>query len=186
MGELHYFRFLGLLAGQMLNKTQTTAASLLEESAAAFTPGLLALCSYTCHLDFQTELLRRQTLKLELRSWLGRVYFASSFSVVGGGGTAINRMQNVLCTGLFPRIVYNDSFLNFLFFFFFKKRFHFIFAMLMCVCDCVWVCPQECRCLKRPEALDLLRGVGVTGSPKLQDVGAGNWAWVPLKEQWFS
>lgn len=86
MGELHYFRFLGLLAGQMLNKTQTTAASLLEESAAAFTPGLLALCSHTCHLDFQTELLRRQTLKLELRSRLGRVYFASSFSVVGGEG----------------------------------------------------------------------------------------------------
>lgn len=68
MGELHYFRFLDLLAGQMPNKTQTMAASLLGESAAAFTLGLLALCSYTCHLDFQTELLRRQTLKLELRS----------------------------------------------------------------------------------------------------------------------
>lgn len=68
MGELPYFRFLGLLADQMLNKTQTTAVSLLGESAEAFTAGLLALHSHTRLLDFQTELLRHQTMKLELRS----------------------------------------------------------------------------------------------------------------------
>lgn len=60
-------------------------------------------------------------------------------------------MQNVLCTGLFPRIFYNDSFLNFLFFFF-KKRFHFRHAYVW-----LWLCVGLPTGMQVPEEV---RGIG--------------------------